>query len=352
LRNLRSGRIEKSHCILCNLVYRSSPVERSIGLAFTTLTIFAPLAHAAHPKQAVKPEGSASPFEFVATAITTDRAVHPRGYSLARQVLPAPAAAYAGAAPAASPRAQSRVIYLNRDGVILRPGDNDSARQVSSIVNEPTEIAGWDVDDDTWSATVACVADLYSPFDVTVTDQDPGTTPHIEAVFGGGPADVGLPDNVAGVSPFTTDCSIIESSIAFVFTDVLPDDPRTVCEVIAQEIAHSFGLDHEMLPSDPMTYLAYDGDRRFQDRMVSCGEYADRACGINGSTCRQRQNSVALLKERLGAHGASATGGAGAGTDQDPAGSGTTGGCTAAGGPPSGAMALALLGWLRHRRRR
>jgi len=41
-------------------------VERSIGLAFTTLTIFAPLAHAAHPKQAVQPEGTAHPFEFVA----------------------------------------------------------------------------------------------------------------------------------------------------------------------------------------------------------------------------------------------------------------------------------------------
>lgn len=39
-------------------------MERSIGLAFTTLMIFAPLAHAAHPKQAVKPEGTASPFTY------------------------------------------------------------------------------------------------------------------------------------------------------------------------------------------------------------------------------------------------------------------------------------------------
>jgi len=323
-------------------------VERSIGLAFTTLTILAPLAHAAHPKQAVKPEGTASPFEFVATAIPTASTSQPRGYSLARQVLPQlPARSRSPTAlpaPGVEPRAQSRVIYLNRDGAILRPGNNDSARQVSSVVAEPTEIAGWDVDDDTWSTTVACVADLYAPFDVTITDRDPGATPHIEAVFGGSPGDVGLPDNVAGVSPFTTDCSVIEGSIAFVFTDVLPDDPRAVCEVIAQEIAHSFGLDHEMLPSDPMTYLDYAGDRRFQNRMVSCGEFADRTCGVNGSTCRQRQNSVALLTERLGARGA--------GADQDPAGSGMLGGCTAAGGCPSGAIALALLGVRRRRRRR
>ena len=319
-------------------------MERSIGLAFTTLTIFAPLAQAAHSQpvtraapQAVKPEGTASPLEFVATDAA---ALSPggRGYSFARQVL--------AAQPGASPTAMSRVIYLNRDGALLRPGDNDSTRQVSSIVTEPTELAGWDIDDDTWNDTVACIADIYRRFDVTVTDRDPGDTPHIEAMFGGNPADVGLPDNVAGVSPFTSDCSIIENSIVFVFTDILPDDARTVCEVISQEIAHSFGLDHEMLPSDPMTYLDYTGDRTFQNEMVSCGEYADRACGINGTMCRRRQNSVALLTERLGARGATS-----GSNDQDPAGEGIPGGCTAAGGAGPGALALALAA-LRRRRRR
>jgi MYXO-CTERM domain-containing protein len=324
-------------------------VERSFGLAFTTVTLLAPLAQAAHPspalhsaphpRQAVQPEGTARPLEFVAT----DAALHPRGYAFALQVL--------AAQPGAPLRARSRVIYLNRDGALLRPGDNDSARQVSSIVAQPTLIGGWDIDDDTWADTVACVAEIYAPFDVTITDDDPGDTPHIEAVFGGAPGDVGLPDNVAGVSPFTSDCSIIEHSIVFAFTDVLPDDARTVCEVIAQEIAHSFGLDHEMLPSDPMTYLDYSGPRAFQDQMASCGEYATRKCGINGTMCRQRQNSVALLEDRLGTRG-------GAGRDGDPAdpanpaGPGTSGGCTAASGAAPGAMALALLGLLRRRRRR
>ena len=97
--------------------------------------------------------------------------------------------------------------------------------------------------------------------------------------------------------------------------------------------------------SDPMTYLDYTGDRTFQNEMASCGEYADRACGINGTTCRRRQNSVALLTERLGARGA------GSSSDQDPAGQGIAGGCTAAGGAGPGALALALVA-LRKRRRR
>jgi uncharacterized protein (TIGR03382 family) len=321
-----------------DVIHRLSPVERRLGLAFTILTIFAPLAQAAHPQQAVRPEGTASPLEFVATA------PGPQGLAFARQVLPAQ--------PHAAERAQSRVIYLNHDGVILRPGDNDSARQVSSIVNQPTLLDGWDIDDESWADTVACVADMYAAFDVTVTDQDPGDVPHIEALIGGAPGDVGLPDNVAGVSPFTSDCSIIENSIVFTFTDVLPDDPRVVCEVMAQEIAHSFGLDHEMLPSDPMTYLDYSGDRSFQDEMASCGEFADRKCGINGTMCRQRQNSVALLKQRLGARGASATGGgdSAANGNGSTTRSGAIGGCSAAGGSTGMAMALAMLA-LRRRRR-
>jgi uncharacterized protein (TIGR03382 family) len=117
--------------------------------------------------------------------------------------------------------------------------------------------------------------------------------------------------------------------------------------VMAQEIAHSFGLDHEMLPADPMTYLDYPGERTFQNEMASCGEFSDRACGINGMMCRQRQNSVALLQQRLGAHGESSA----PGDRNDTAGSGITGGCTAAGGSAGVAMALAYLGVLRRRRR-
>jgi hypothetical protein len=319
-------------------------VERSFGLAFTTLTIFAPLAHASHPHQAIQPEGTARPLEFVAT---------PRSdLVFARQVLPAAAATGTG-------RAQSRIIYLNPDGVILYPGKNDSSRDISSVVAEPTLIEAWDTDELTWALTAQCVAEIYAPFDVVVTDEDPGDTPHIEAVLGGSPDDVGLPDNVAGVSPFTSDCAIIESSMVFAFTDVLPDDPRTVCEVISQEIAHSFGLDHERLPSDPMTYLDYDGDRTFQDQSVACGEFSDRRCGINGTTCRQRQNSVALLRQRLGPRaGGSIPSGDDPAEGDDPdgpaqhssSGSGMLGGCTVTDGSTGSAMALALL-LLRRRRR-
>jgi len=323
-------------------------VERTL-VAFT-LTLFATApAHASHPPQELQTRGIAGPKRFVGAPIATAGPL--QGLALARQVLPAPPPSFPSGGGAvsslrAASRAQSRTIYLNRDGTVLRPGDNDARLSTSSIVQQPTELAPWDIDDDTWDETVACMRELYRRFDVTVTDEDPGDVPHIEAVFGGHPSDVGLPSNVAGVSPFTTDCGIIENSVVFTFTDVLPDDPRVMCEVMAQEIAHSFGADHELLASDPMTYLDYAGERSFQDQPASCGEDAPRPCGIDAYVCSQKQNSVQLLASRLGLRGTGAPDASGTTTTAEP----EVGGCQTSGsaGAP---LALALAGLLRRRRR-
>ena len=297
-------------------------MERTL-VAFTTLLLSAVPAQAAHPQQVVRPEGSrATAFDFVSGART------------ARQVLPARTSA------AASARAQTRTVYLVRDGAVLWPGlENDAMAGISSIVRQPTAIGAWDIDDDTWAETVACVKELYRPFDVTITDEDPGDVPHLEAIFGGHPSDVGLPDHVAGVSPFTEDCSVIERSVVFTFTDVLPDDPRLMCEVMAQEIAHSYGLDHELLASDPMTYLDHDGPRSFQDVEAPCGEFEARPCGIGARVCRSTQSSVQLLGERLGR-----SAGPPPPTTQPPSiddAGGITAGCSATG--RGGSLAVVLL---------
>jgi MYXO-CTERM domain-containing protein len=329
------------HCAARSVLSKMSTVERKL-IAFTIVGLSGLLAtnpaQASHPQQTLQQDGNAKVREFVATASPTSG----RGYRFARQVL-TPSGAVT------DQKAQSRTIYLNRDGAILFPGDNDSSEDTSSIVTEPVLVPGWDIDDETWDETVACVRDLYSRFDVDITDVDPGDVPHIEALFGGHPSDVGLPDDVAGVSPFTTDCSTIERSIVFTFTDVLPDDARLMCEVMAQEIAHSFGLDHQMTPSDPMTYLDYDGDRTFKNEMAVCGEFEGRDCGINGSVCRDGQNSVSVLTSRLGKRGAE---------DALPEVPTTTGpeagGCASSGsgGPLGlGVVALALACMLRRQRK-
>ena len=197
--------------------------------------------------------------------------------------------------------AQSRVIYLNKNGVTLNPGTNDARTNKSSLATATTSIPAWSTSATTWAATVSCMKDLFAPFDVTVVETDPGNVPHIEAVFGGTPQLLGMEAGVAGVSPFTQNSAVIENSIVFTFTSVIPQDARLACEIMAQEVAHSYGLDHVLLASDPMTYLQYTGNRSFKNQTASCGEDVARPCGIGGSQCRANQNSVTLLTERIGA---------------------------------------------------
>ena len=218
-----------------------------------------------------------------------------QGPAFIRQEIPA-----ATTTATSSGLALSRTIYLNRNGATLTPGQNNSQTNTSTIVARLSQVPGWAASSADWAATVACMKDMWSRFDVTITDVDPGATPHIEAIFARSPRDVGITDYIGGISPFTTNCSVIENSIVFAFTDNLAKKPRTICEVMSQEIAHSYGLDHELLAADPMTYLSYAGGRTFQDEDASCGESAARPCGISGTTCRTTQNSVALLRARVG----------------------------------------------------
>lgn len=324
-------------------------MERTL-VAFTTVLISAGVAHASHPKQKVVSEGSvAGDFEILTTRPDAN------GRVFARQMLPSDAATPAGTVSTSDAsragKAQTRLIYMNRSGATLRPGLNNSSLQTSSIVESMTEITPWEIDDQDWAATMDCMRDMFSPFDVQITDKDPGMVNHLEAVFGGHPSDVGLPDNVAGISPFTTNCSVIENSVVFTFTDVLPDDPRLMCEIMAQEIAHSYGLDHQMLASDPMSYLDFDGDRVFQDEDAFCGEYELRPCGVGGNVCRDTQNSVELLTQRLGRAGESDGGSEGQGnsTSDDPIAVGCNAGRGA--GATTSMLLLALAGVVRRRRR-
>jgi uncharacterized protein (TIGR03382 family) len=275
-------------------VIKEGPMIR--GLLLGALLVGSTTIATAAPDRLIYGPGDAPDFGFVGD-------VRADGLVMARQVIPA---SNSTPPPISGDRtvalAQSRVVYLNKNGVTLSPGANDSRVNKSTVVNAQTAIAGWSASTTTWNETVTCMRELFARWDITIVDQDPGSVPHIEAVFGGTPQQVGLDGSVAGVSPFTTDCSIIENSVVFTFTNAFSFTSREACEIMAQEVAHSYGLDHELLASDPMTYLPYTGNRSFQDTQAQCGEdlSAPRQCGINGNVCRATQNSVQLLTQRVG----------------------------------------------------
>jgi MYXO-CTERM domain-containing protein len=185
----------------------------------------------------------------------------------------------------------SNIIYLNRcaGGCTVTGGWDDSREDRSSIVGGTSVVSEFEHGDAAWDAVLRCVALQYEPFDIVITDQDPGpSVEHFEAIVAGSPNEIGMDGGVGGVSPFG--CGIINNAITFSFANIY-SSTRDICETVAQETAHAFGLEHEFLCEDPMTYLTGCGEKAFKDIDAECGEFSARECYCGGT----RQNSYQAL---------------------------------------------------------
>lgn len=196
----------------------------------------------------------------------------------------------------------SRLIFLHRcplAGCPIIAGTNDDARtNTSQIAQQNTTIGAFTQSDDVWKKLLSCVRSTFAPFDVMVTDVDPGTTtPHYENVVGGTPGQLrdDIP-NAGGVAPLS--CVEVPNGMSFTF-DVYGNDPLTLCWTASQEIGHAFGLDHEIEANDPMSYLGGNLPKRFQAVDAPCGEGQPRACkGCPVGT--NMQNSYAKILALFG----------------------------------------------------
>jgi len=206
--------------------------------------------------------------------------------------------------PAGGPRAftkVSRTLYLNPclpSGCTVTPGFDDAKTDKSSIPTSTAVLTAWPHGDAAWQNLVQCVRDMYAPFDIDVTDVDPGSADHFEVMVAGSANALGVP-GAAGVAPFVScDGQIPNNVISFVFAaDV--NDQDFMCWAAAQESSHVWGLDHELEPKDPMTYL-YPPIKKpgFQDVDADCGEEmaSPRECYCGG----KKQNSYQYLMDTFG----------------------------------------------------
>ena len=192
----------------------------------------------------------------------------------------------------------SRTIYLNRcvGGCTVFFSNNDDSRTgASSIADGTRTIPEFAEGDQVWSDLVQCVKDTYAPYNVTVTDvRPPSTQSYFENLVGGKGSDLRADlQNAGGVSPFT--CGEIPNAITYTF-DVYGPDALSLCWTAAQETAHAFGLDHEYLTKDPMTYLQGELPKRFRDVDSPCGTFSMMPCQCG----RTKQNSYRMIVGLLG----------------------------------------------------
>jgi len=176
-------------------------------------------------------------------------------------------------------------------------GVNDSRTNVSTIADGPRQLGEFTQGDTVWQATMDCVRETFAPFNITITDVDPGNVPHFENMVGGRPTDITDDPSLAnagGVAPF--DCGEIPNAIVYTF-DIYGPDFEHLCWTSAQEIAHAFGLEHEFLQKDPLTYLDGDLPKRFRDVDANCGEFAENNPGCR---CRNKQNTYRTIVTMFG----------------------------------------------------
>ena len=193
----------------------------------------------------------------------------------------------------------SKTIFLNRDGAELIAGSDDAAAGISSVVLSGTEskvrVPKWSGTKRNWGKLMACVRDQFKPFDVQITDVRPDSKDFLMAVVGGRVQDIGVQSNhVGGLAPFSGEP--VPRAVVFAFSKKLRNRVQPICETLAMEIAHAYGLDHAYHCPDVMTYLRGCGKKRFRNKTVRCGEHKKRDCKGGSPT----QNSVERLLEVLG----------------------------------------------------
>jgi hypothetical protein len=210
-------------------------------------------------------------------------------------------------------------LYLNRctgGCPITGATTNDAAAQWTTIpapgsytVGEFTTAAGdsGTAADSDWAGVVKCMQEVYSPYNIVVSDEAPpaGTLFNM-AVIAGKPQNIGFGADILGIAPLANDCSAQANVISFSFANHHGPDARVlnICWTAAQESAHAFGLDHEYMfsdgnsaCSDPMTYRTDCGGQKFfRNKRATCGEMAARAC-----KCNSTQNSHQQLLGIFGA---------------------------------------------------
>jgi uncharacterized protein (TIGR03382 family) len=194
----------------------------------------------------------------------------------------------------------SRILYLNNclpNGCSVRPGYDDSRTNTTRLVDRSTTLAPFNAGTTTWNEVVECVREVFAPFDINIVTTDPGNVEHMEAMIAGDPRDADYQCDangcIGGIAPFG--CGYISNAISFAFANIYDGDVNEICSTAAQEIAHTWSLDHEMEPSDPMTYLSYSGRRYFQNRAVNCGEYSPASCYCGGSQQNSYQEVLSVF---------------------------------------------------------
>lgn len=192
----------------------------------------------------------------------------------------------------------SNIIYLDRcaGGCSVTHAGSDDATTVPyrSTIGGGV-IQAFSCSDTVWQQVVSCMKDAFSSFNVQITDVRPGSGSYLGIIIAGTPQNIGLGGGVGGIAPFRCQ-PYQQNALVFDFGNVWQCNVEEICSTAAQEIAHTWSLDHSTLASDPMTYYGYSSCPMKNPTTGGCRRYyanMDQQCGSdcvggqspNGTPC-------------------------------------------------------------------
>lgn len=232
----------------------------------------------------------------------------------------------------------SHTLFLNRcapNGCAVKAGNmSDSTQHISDIAGGNVMLSAFSGGDTNWNAIKSCVAKIMQPYNITVTDVDPGAAPHFEVMVAGTAGQLNTQLNGQGIlgiadyacqAPGQCFASYFPNALVFAFANDpyygsgTNYDVLEACGTAAQEIAHAWTLDHTTSRSDPMTYNQYTNPLTFKNGVTcgsDCGNYNGcGSCNAFGVTCsnnthlcmssgQSTQDEDSIIKSLFGPAGA------------------------------------------------
>ena len=202
----------------------------------------------------------------------------------------------------------SKILYLERckDGCTVNGAGVNDARSMTSAIPPPGQHAfaafqnhlgeSGEAADEQWNQFVSCVREVYSYYDIQVTDQKPaaGLSYHLNLVSGT-PTQINLDASTLGISPFS--CNALDNVISFTFSQVHNRTSaeayvKDLCWTATHEAGHAFSLEHAFeftdgvsACNDPMSYPtgACNPQRYFRQDQVKCGGFSLEPCSCGAT---------------------------------------------------------------------
>ncbi|MBK9036732.1 MAG: hypothetical protein IPL61_36695 [Myxococcales bacterium] len=218
--------------------------------------------------------------------------------------------------PPAEHAVVSNIIYVNRCVGGCRI--TKSAFPNSSSLNNSTWIGGdiptgsqfmlseFAYGQPVWDEFLTCLKDVYAPYNVQIVETDPSPAAHHEAIVAGFSREAMLADGILGQAELGAGfCAPKDNAISFNFANDHTGIAgltiaQNLCWTVAQETAHSWGLDHEFDCTDALTYIPTCGQKYFRNKPAPCGENAERPCVCGGVAQNSHGKILAVFGQGTG----------------------------------------------------